>query len=118
MVAFTDTFAYISGKYLGKTKFSPTSPNKTIEGVAGGILAGTLFGSIAGIYFNGFGYALVVSFLVSFFSVFGDLFESYLKRRAGVKDSGAIFPGHGGILDRLDGYLFGVIIHYVGMKSI
>jgi len=118
VVAFTDTFAYFSGKYLGKTKFSPTSPNKTLEGVAGGIIAGTIFGSVAGLYFNGFMYALVLSFLVSFFSVFGDLFESYLKRRADVKDSGNIFPGHGGILDRLDGYLFGVVILYVGMKLV
>jgi len=118
VVAFTDTFAYFSGKYLGKTKFSPTSPNKTLEGVAGGIIAGSVFGSIAGLYFNGFIYALIISFFVSFFSVFGDLFESYLKRKADVKDSGNIFPGHGGILDRLDGYLFGVIILYVGMKSI
>jgi len=118
VVVFTDTFAYFSGKYLGKTKFSPTSPNKTLEGVAGGIIAGTIFGSVAGLYFNGFFYALVLSFLVSFFSVFGDLFESYLKRKADVKDSGNIFPGHGGILDRLDGYLFGVIILYVGMKLV
>jgi len=116
VVAFTDTFAYFSGKYMGKTKFSPTSPNKTLEGVAGGIIAGTIFGSVAGLYFQGFMYALVLSFLVSFFSVFGDLFESYLKRKAEVKDSGNIFPGHGGVLDRLDGYLFGVIILYVGMK--
>jgi len=118
VVAFTDTFAYFSGKYLGKTKFSPTSPNKTLEGVAGGIIAGTIFGSVAGLYFNGFMFALILSFVVSFFSVFGDLFESYLKRSAGVKDSGNIFPGHGGILDRLDGYLFGVIILYVGMKLV
>ena len=118
VVAFTDTFAYFTGKYLGKTKFSPTSPNKTLEGVAGGVIAGTIFGSVAGLYFNGFMYALVLSFLVSVFSVFGDLFESYLKRKADVKDSGNIFPGHGGILDRLDGYLFGVIILYVGMKLV
>ena len=118
VVAFTDTFAYFSGKYLGKTKFSPTSPNKTLEGVAGGIIAGTIFGSVAGLYFNGFIYALVLSFFVSFFSVFGDLFESYLKRKADVKDSGNILPGHGGVLDRLDGYLFGVIVLYVGMKLV
>jgi len=117
-VAFTDTFAYFSGKYLGKTKFSPTSPNKTLEGVAGGIIAGTIFGSVAGLFFDGFLFALILSFFVSFFSVFGDLFESYLKRKAGVKDSGNLFPGHGGILDRLDGYLFGVIILYIGMKII
>ena len=118
VVAFTDTFAYFSGKYLGKTKFSPTSPNKTLEGVAGGIIAGTIFGSVAGLYFNGFLFALILSFFVSFFSVFGDLFESYLKRKANVKDSGNLFPGHGGILDRLDGYMFGVIILYVGMKMV
>ena len=68
------------------------------------------------LYFNGFLYALVLSFFVSFFSVFGDLFESYLKRKANLKDSGNLFPGHGGVLDRLDGYLFGVIILYVGMS--
>jgi phosphatidate cytidylyltransferase len=117
-VAFTDTFAYFSGKSFGKHKFSPTSPNKTLEGVAGGIIAGTIMGSVAGLYFNGFLYALILSFFVSFFSVFGDLFESYLKRKADVKDSGNIFPGHGGILDRLDGYLFGVVILYVGMKLV
>jgi len=116
VVAFTDTFAYFSGKYLGKTKFSSTSPNKTLEGVAGGIIAGTIFGSVFGLYFNGFLYALILSFFVSFFSVFGDLFESYLKRKANLKDSGNLFPGHGGVLDRLDGYLFGVIILYVGMS--
>ena len=118
VVAFTDTFAYFTGKSLGKRKFSPTSPNKTLEGVAGGVVAGTIIGSVAGLYFNGFLYALILSFFVSFFSVFGDLFESYLKRKAGVKDSGNIFPGHGGILDRLDGYLFGVVILYVGMKLV
>jgi len=117
-VAFTDTFAYFTGKYIGQTKFSPTSPNKTIEGVAGGVIAGTIFGSLAGLYFVDFYISLIISFLVSFFSVFGDLFESYLKRKAGVKDSGNLFPGHGGILDRLDGYLFGVIILYVGMKMV
>jgi len=118
VVAFTDTFAYFSGKYLGKTKFSPTSPNKTLEGVAGGIIFGTIFGSVAGLYFNGFVFALILSFFVSFFSVFGDLFESYLKRKADVKDSGNILPGHGGVLDRLDGYLFGVIILYIGMSLV
>ena len=118
VVAFTDTFAYFSGKYLGKRKFSSTSPNKTLEGVAGGIIAGTIFGSVAGLYFNGFIFALILSFFVSFFSVFGDLFESYLKRKADVKDSGNILPGHGGVLDRLDGYLFASIVLYIGMSLV
>ncbi|NPA55816.1 MAG: phosphatidate cytidylyltransferase [Epsilonproteobacteria bacterium] len=115
VVSMTDTFAYFSGKYLGKRKFSEVSPNKTLEGVMGGVVAGSLFGSLVGLYAHGFVFSLMLSFLVSVFSVFGDLFESYLKRMANVKDSGNIFPGHGGMLDRLDGYLFGVIILYIGM---
>jgi phosphatidate cytidylyltransferase len=57
-----------------------------------------------------------VSFVVSIASVFGDLFESYLKREADVKDSGDILPGHGGILDRTDGYLFGGILMFILLK--
>ena len=59
--------------------------------------------------YDGFFHALLTSFLVASFGVWGDLFESYLKRQAGVKDSGNFLPGHGGMLDRIDGYLFGVI---------
>lgn len=55
------------------------------------------------------GFALLASFFICAFGVFGDLFESYLKRLAGVKDSGNILPGHGGVLDRMDGYLFGAL---------
>ena len=116
IVSFTDTFAYITGKYFGKHKFSPSSPNKTIEGVMGGIIVGTIFGTVVGLYFKGIIFSFILSFFVSFFSVFGDLFESYLKRKANVKDSGNILPGHGGILDRIDGYLFGVVILYTGMN--
>jgi phosphatidate cytidylyltransferase len=118
VVAFTDTFAYFSGKYLGKTSFSSTSPNKTLEGVMGGVIAGSIIGSVAGLYFHGFLFSLCLSFLVSVFSVFGDLFESYLKRQANLKDSGNLFPGHGGILDRMDGYLFGVVVLYIGMALV
>jgi phosphatidate cytidylyltransferase len=62
--------------------------------------------------------ALAVSLAVAVVSVFGDLFESFLKRRAGVKDSGSILPGHGGALDRIDGYLFGAIIMVVLLRGL
>ena len=115
IVSLTDTFAYFSGKYFGKRKFTPTSPNKTIEGVIGGVVVGTIIGSLFGLYFVDIKLSFSISLLASLFSVFGDLFESYLKREAGVKDSGAIFPGHGGVLDRLDGYLFAVVVLYGGL---
>jgi phosphatidate cytidylyltransferase len=63
-----------------------------------------------GIYNYSFLLSLVVALLVSTSSIFGDLFESYLKRNANIKDSGNILPGHGGVLDRLDGYLFGAVV--------
>jgi len=110
VVALTDTGAYFVGKSIGKTSFSPTSPNKTLEGVLGGIIIATVAGTFLGTFFVPFFLALIVSALTSVASVFGDLFESLLKREAGVKDSGNVFPGHGGMLDRLDGYLFGVVV--------
>lgn len=106
VVASTDIGAFFAGKLLGKRKFSEISPNKTIEGVIGGVVLATLLGSYYALVLVDIPYAIVISFLTSIASVFGDLFESYLKRKAGVKDSGAILPGHGGILDRVDGYLF------------
>lgn len=109
-VIASDSGAYFVGKKFGRSPFSASSPNKTLEGVVGGVLCGTLVGLVfASWLVDSLGFALVVSFLICAFGVFGDLFESYLKREAGVKDSGSLFPGHGGMLDRIDGYLFGVI---------
>jgi len=106
-VALTDTGAYFVGKAIGKTKFSDTSPNKTLEGVFGGIIIATLIGTYVGLpVAPSFWTAFFVTLVISVSSIFGDLFESHLKREAGVKDSGDILPGHGGILDRIDGYLF------------
>ena len=110
IVALTDTLAYFVGKNFAKkfinVEFCKTSPNKSWEGVIGGVVGSVIISSIVGLYFFDFLNALIISFCVSLASVFGDLFESYLKRRAGVKDSGDILPGHGGVLDRVDGYLF------------
>lgn len=118
VVAGSDIGAYFTGKAIGKTKFSPTSPNKTIEGVAGGIVAAVIFGGMVGTHFVSLQTALLISMLVSLASIFGDLYESYLKRQAGVKDSGALFPGHGGMLDRVDGYLFGGVVLLILLRGI
>lgn len=116
-VALTDTGAYFTGKAIGKTKFSDTSPNKTLEGVFGGIIVATLLGTYVGLEIAPFWAALFTTLMVSLSSIFGDLFESYLKREAGVKDSGNILPGHGGILDRIDGYLFGAPMMIIVLRA-
>jgi len=116
-VALTDIGAFFTGKAIGQTKFSDTSPNKTLEGVFGGIAVATIGGSFAGLYVVDFYIAFVVSLITAIASVFGDLFESYLKREAGVKDSGDLLPGHGGILDRIDGYLFGAVMMVIALRS-
>jgi phosphatidate cytidylyltransferase len=116
-VAIADTAAYFTGKAIGKTKFSDTSPNKTLEGVFGGIIIATILGTYMGLFIAPFWTALIVTFLTATSSIFGDLFESYLKREAGVKDSGDILPGHGGILDRIDGYLFAAPIMVIMLRA-
>lgn len=118
IVASTDIGAYFIGKGFGKTKFSETSPNKTIEGVIGGVSFAVVLGTIFSIDEINIVAAIAISAIVSFASVFGDLFESYLKREAGVKDSGSILPGHGGVLDRTDGYLFGAIVMLVLLRIV
>ncbi|MDN5043721.1 phosphatidate cytidylyltransferase [Aliarcobacter butzleri] len=118
IVAATDIGAYFVGRSFGKTKFCETSPNKTLEGVFGGMAFAIILGILTSISEVGIIGAIIVSAVVSLSSVFGDLYESYLKREAGVKDSGTILPGHGGVLDRVDGYLFGAITMVVLLRVI
>jgi phosphatidate cytidylyltransferase len=118
VVALTDVGAYAVGKSIGKTQFCETSPNKTMEGVAGGIAVATIGGMFFGLSIVDLSVAFVVSFAVAVSSIFGDLFESSLKRAANVKDSGDILPGHGGVLDRIDGYLFAGIVMLVLLRGL
>ncbi|MCR6574137.1 phosphatidate cytidylyltransferase [Campylobacter insulaenigrae] len=102
IVVACDSGAYFIGKLIGERAFSPTSPNKTLEGVVGGIVCAGVVGTILGTFEFSVIKSIYISLIVAIFAVIGDLLESYFKRQAGIKDSGNIIPGHGGILDRID----------------
>lgn len=110
IVVICDSGAYFVGKLIGSTPFSPTSPNKTREGVIGGVLLATIFGTLFGLFEYNFFLSLICSLLVAVFAVFGDLLESYFKRKSGVKDSSTLIPGHGGVLDRIDALIIAVFV--------
>jgi len=118
VVALSDVGAFAVGKSIGKTKFCETSPNKTMEGVVGGIAVATIGGAMLSLSVIDLFSAFIISFAVSVASIFGDLYESKLKREAGVKDSGDILPGHGGVLDRIDGYLFGAVVMLILLRGL
>jgi len=105
-----DTGAYFTGKQLGKHKLSPNiSPGKTIEGTVGGLIISVITAFAFNIIFSSplsFIWVLVFGLAIGVAAIFGDLVESYIKRGAGVKDSGGFVPGHGGILDRFDSFFF------------
>ena len=116
IVMASDTCAYFAGSAFGRHKLAPlVSPGKTIEGLAGGLVGGVL-GALAvrflGLHSLPVAAAVGLGIVVSAFGVTGDLVESLFKRWSGVKDSGHLFPGHGGMLDRLDSLLFGAPVLY------
>ena len=111
-----DTFAYFVGKRIGKTKLmASVSPRKTLEGTIGGIIGTAASGIVVNLLFKSplsIEIAVIWAVLISVLAVFGDLVESLIKRDAEIKDTGAIIPGHGGVLDRFDSLLFTVPASY------
>ena len=116
IVMASDTAAFFAGNAWGRHRLAPgISPGKTVEGALGGLLGG-VGGALAvralGLPALPLAHAVVLGVIVAAMGIVGDLDESLLKRWAGVKDSGALFPGHGGMLDRLDSLLFGAPVLY------
>jgi phosphatidate cytidylyltransferase len=110
-----DSGAYFGGRAFGRRKLAPViSPNKTVEGLAIGILSGIAAVEIAGLYQDWLSgtQALLLGLAVAIVAPVGDLFESYLKRDAGTKDTGTLFGAHGGALDRIDAVLFSEVVGY------
>ena len=105
-VSIADSAAYFAGKRFGRNKLAPEiSPGKTWEGVAGGLLAVSIYGSFVCYYYHLSLWFLIGFWLIVVLSIIGDLFESLLKRQADIKDSSQLLPGHGGVLDRMDGLI-------------
>jgi phosphatidate cytidylyltransferase len=116
-----DSFAYVSGKLLGKHKLMKRiSPKKTIEGFVGGLIMAIVAGIVLHYYLASTGrdnYSVynwaIIAFVVALFGTIGDLIQSKIKRQAAVKDSGSIMPGHGGIFDRMDSIIFAAPFAYL-----
>lgn len=104
----SDTFAYAAGKNFGRRKMAPhISPNKTVEGLIGGVIGCIVMCmAYAGYFSFSLLYAFFLSLMIAVAAPMGDLFESYIKRVCDIKDSGNILPGHGGMMDRFDSLLF------------
>ena len=119
-IVVSDSAQYYTGRAFGRRPLAPAiSPKKTLEGAIGGMAAGTLvFVAGARVIFDGVPLLLIVlaGASIAALGIVGDLFEALLKRSAGVKDSGTIIPGHGGVLDRIDSWLFASPVYYVFIR--
>ena len=121
-VTVSDTAQYYTGRAFGRRPLAPAiSPKKTIEGAIGGFIAAPLFLGIVGAWWlpeAPVALRVVLGVAIAAVGIAGDLFESMLKRSAGVKDSSHLIPGHGGILDRLDALLFAAPVYYILLKYV
>ena len=121
-IVVSDSMQYYTGRMFGRRPLAPAiSPKKTIEGAIGGVIFGTAFLTLVGarvLPFSGYGPLITLGVLVVVFGICGDLFESRLKRTAGVKDSSSLIPGHGGALDRVDALLFAVTPFYLYVRNL
>jgi phosphatidate cytidylyltransferase len=120
VIWLADSGAYFSGRQWGSAKLAPAiSPGKTWEGVYGAVLASGIFALISGLVYSGSlrwaAGLTVVSLVAVMFSIVGDLLESLMKRQCGIKDSGNIIPGHGGILDRIDSLTAAAPVFLLGL---
>ncbi len=109
LIVATDIGSYVIGRRLGRRPLSPISPGKTVEGACGGVACAMAVGAIGGSWIGwswGWLIGALLGAVVALFALVGDLTESMMKRDAGLKDSGDAIPGHGGVLDRIDSYLF------------
>ena len=117
VIVSSDIGSYFIGKKFGKTSLSPISPSKTIEGFFGGMFCAILTGLLFTYLFNWNNFlliGLIFGIMISLMALIGDLIESMMKRDAKLKDSGNLLPGHGGILDRIDSYIFiPSLIYYI-----
>jgi phosphatidate cytidylyltransferase len=122
IVVVSDTAQYYTGRLLGRRPLAPAiSPKKTREGAVGGLVGGSLISVILGRWWlPGAAPAAcaALGLIVAAAGIVGDLFESQLKRGAGVKDSSTLIPGHGGVLDRIDSWLFAGPVFYVFVKYV
>ena len=121
LIWVSDTFAYIVGSQIGKTKlYQKVSPNKTVEGAIGGLVAALSSSYFISLYETQIKVVhwIIIAFIVFGFGLLGDLIESKFKREAGIKDSSNFIPGHGGFLDRLDSIIFAAPFVYVYLHII
>jgi phosphatidate cytidylyltransferase len=120
VIAVSDSAQYFAGRALGRRPLAPSiSPKKTLEGAVGGLVFGTMALVVGGRFVfpaTSLAILVVVGATVSVLGIVGDLFESLLKRSAGVKDSSGLIPGHGGVLDRIDSWLFAAPVYYVFVR--
>lgn len=121
VIVVSDSAQYYTGRAFGRRPLAPTiSPKKTVEGAIGGVVFGTLAMAAGGrwVFHSPIWMLALLGATISLLGIVGDLFESLLKRSAGVKDSSNLIPGHGGVLDRIDSWLFASPVYYVFVRFV